>query len=134
MGMKEQLDSLKDTISIEKVVATRSLKTQHGDIFCGLSASFKHDGMGHGVDLLPSSAEDKEISAQGWGVKDVGAVYLYLQHRAYLLCLDSAIAEGSIPENIALNMKTASSQKFAELLAKALRVPETPNDPANNGG
>lgn len=127
---------MKARIRVEKITATRSIRTPTGDIFCALSASFKHDGMGPGVDVHPTCSEDSEIASQGLETKDVSAAYLYLQHRAYLLCLESAEAEGSLAEQIAINMRTTASKNFAVLLAKALRVPEMKsNEPAaDNGG
>lgn len=132
--VKSQLDDLKSRIRVEKIVATRSLRTPTGDIFCGLSASFKHDGAGPGLDLLPTDGETAEISQQGMSCKDVSPVYLYLQHRAYLLCLESAVAEGSMLDHVAHNLKTEASNSFAVLLAKALRIPENKNDAADSGG
>lgn len=132
-NLKDQLDELKGRLRITKITATRSIRTPNGDVFCAFSASFKHDGMGPGVDTHPEEGEELEIAGQGLTSKEMSAAYLYLQHRAYLLCLDSAAAEGSIPEHVALNMKTAASEPFARLLAKALRVPETTNDPASGG-
>lgn len=132
--VKAQLDDLKSRLRVEKIVATRSLRTPTGDIFCGLSASFKQDGLGPGLDLLPSDGESAETSNQGMSHKEVSPAYLYLQHRAYLLCLDSAVAEGAMTEHVALNLKTEASKAFALLLAKALRVPENTHDAADSGG
>lgn len=133
-NLKDQIDRLKSRLCIEKITATRSLKTPSGDIFCGISASFKHDGMGPGVDLLPSSGEDQEIAQGAMTTKDVTAAFMYLESRAYIMCLEAAVASGAYPEHVALNMKNGASVEFSKLIAKALHIPETKNDPADNGG
>jgi len=132
--LKDQINSLKSRLCIEKITATRSLKTPTGDVFCGISASFKHDGMGPGVDLHTSEEEDHATARSSMSTKDITAVYMYLESRAYIMCLEAAAASGAYPEHVALNMKNGASIEFSKLIAKALHVPETTHDPADNGG
>lgn len=135
-ALREHLGNLQARIRVQKIVATRSIRTPSGDIFCGLSAtlSFQNDGLGAGVDLMPDSVEDREVGEQGILMSDVAPVYLFLQHKAYGLCLDSAAAAGAISEDLMLEKKAASKREFSTAIAKALRIPEKVDDDATPRG
>ncbi len=145
-AIESKMQELKGRIRIHKIVATRSIRTPTGDIFCGLSASFAHDGLGAGTDLVPSDEEEREIALQGLTAKDAVPAYLFLQHRAYKLCLRAAKAEGSILENVAESLEQEAEQRFhvalTNSLVENLRVPspapaptpENVHDAAANSG
>ncbi len=125
------MDELKKKLKIHKIVATRSLKTPSGDIFCGLSASFQPDGLGAGVDLL---SEDEDMSS-GMTVRDIGPVFQYLQLRAFTQCVEAAVAEGSLPEATGKSMIVQAAQDFAKLLHRGLaRTAEAPSHAGTNDG
>lgn len=107
-------------IRVHKVVATRSLRTSAGDVFCGLSASLQMDGAGAGVDLVPEVDEDPSSEVQaGMTLDEVKMTYLILQHKAYLMCIQSALATGGIDPSRASHLIKEASEAFAKALSKS---------------
>lgn len=93
------LQNLARRISVTKIVATRSLRTPHGDYFLAYSGAYDShqcDYGGPGADAVPDSTDDRETAESGVSLADAKLVKMLLAREVDLGVLDSARLGGGI--------------------------------------
>lgn len=99
-AMKSVLAGIKSKIRVTKVVATRSVKTGHGDFFSGISAAWdttQDDAGGPGADL-ELTMSDAEQSSQGMTLMEARVARYLVAMEADVGAYEAAFANGALSE------------------------------------
>lgn len=119
MRISKAVEDSKKRLKITKVVATRSLNTQKGNFFCGLSAACQDDGGGPGSDLELSS-RDSETAISGKTLDEARIAQVILSLEATLGTLRAAIADEAISLNDFEKRVRDSKKNTLALLSRIL--------------
>lgn len=118
--MKALVKQVKDRLRITKVVATRSVKGKHGDVFVGYSSAWDSVQEDGGQGLVHTGGEADE-AAQGMTLKEAKMAAYILGMQADTTAFEQAMA-GSIitPEQCERACK-AIKHNYGQLMAKLLQ-------------
>ena len=101
---KAQVRSIRKGLRVSKVVATRAVKTKHGDFFVGMSAAWdstQEDAGGLGADLIDALEDDEHNSAiidRGMTLKQAEVASLLLGMHVDVQAITHALCGGAITE------------------------------------
>lgn len=131
------LQRLTKGITITKIVATRNLRTPHGDYFLAYSGAYDShqcDYGGPGADAVPDAAEDREVAGSGYGLPDAKIVKMILAREVDMGVLDSAHLGGAISTQEYENQRKAITHRYNKEIGRLLKVTAPPPATSTNEG
>lgn len=117
---------IKRGLRVSKVVATRAVKTKHGDFFVGMSAAWdstQEDAGGPGVDLIDAMGEGEQHQAivqRGMTLKQAKIAGLVLGMEVDIQAVTHALCGGSISEGECNNAVKAIKRNYMRKLGEAV--------------
>lgn len=102
-------------IRINKIVATRSVKSKNGDCFVGFSANYDStldEPAGAGKDLI-----GEESKPGGWTLREAKVAQYMLSMVVDTAAYEAAYANGGITQNDLARMTEHLKVKYAELIS-----------------
>ena len=116
---------IKKGLRVGKVVATRAVKTKHGDFFVGLSAAWdstQEDAGGPGVGLIDAMDEGEQHQAliqRGMTLKQAKVAGLVLGMQVDIQAVTHALCGGAISEVEFQNAVRAIKRNYTQKLSDA---------------
>lgn len=120
-----EITFIRDRMRVSKVVATRSVKTKHGDFFVGMSSAWdtiQEDAGGQGADLIDAMDEGeqhKAIMQRGMTLRQAKVSGLILGMQVDMQAVTHALCGGSISEADFDNAIRAIKRNYMKKLAEA---------------
>lgn len=121
-AVKAMLVNIKKNLRVTKVVATRSVKTNRGDFFAGISAawnSVQDDAGGPGADL-DLTVSGNEITLNGMSLTEARIAHYLVAMQADIAAYDAAFANGAISQTELNDATTAVKHNYGRLIQAAL--------------
>ena len=121
-----EITLVKKGMRISKVVATRAIKTKHGDFFVGLSSAWdttQEDAGGQGADLIDALAEGEAQQAvvqRGMTLNRAKVAGLILGMQVDIQAVTHALCGGAIAEGEFNNAVRAIKRNYLTKLAEGV--------------
>lgn len=115
---------VRESLRVSKVVATRALKTKHGDFFVGMSAAWdttQEDAGGMGADLIDAMGEGEQQQAivqRGMTLKQARIASLILGMQVDIQAVTHALCGGAIHEGEFNNAVKAIQRNYFQKTAE----------------
>lgn len=122
--MASFLQRIKRNLRVTKVVATRSVKGQHGDHFAGFAAcwnSVQDEPAGAGKDLLTMVDE----TSDGMSLQESRVAYYLVAMQADIAAHEAALANGGISTQHCSDAIQAIRGNYSKLIRKMLLDPKS---------
>lgn len=90
--LKERVASVRSHLRVTKVIATRCIRTQKGDFFCGMSSAWNSAQDSTDLDVL----SDSDVAESGMSLEDSKIAHILLTMEVGIGAHRAAVSEGAL--------------------------------------
>lgn len=90
--LKDRVAAVRNRLRVTKVIATRCIRTQKGDFFCGMSSAWNSAQDSTDLDVL----SDADVAESGMSIEDSKIAHILLTMEVSIGAHRAAVSEGAI--------------------------------------